>query len=140
MIASLLLDRLDGVRETGPDRWIAKCPAHEDASPSLSIRKTDDRLLIHDFAGCAVYDVLAAVGLELGDLFDPRIDTDNRSRPAVRPVPAKDILIALGTDLSFLAICAADVAKGEALAASDKKRLFQASGRFRSAVHVGGIR
>ena len=36
--AARLLDRLTGVKQTAPGRWIAKCPAHEDRSPSLSIR------------------------------------------------------------------------------------------------------
>ena len=42
MIAAKLLDRLPGVRKTGPGRWIAPCPAHEDRRPSLSIRELED--------------------------------------------------------------------------------------------------
>ncbi|MSQ55589.1 MAG: DNA primase, partial [Betaproteobacteria bacterium] len=34
MTATTLLDRLDGVRATGPGRWIAQCPAHPDKRPS----------------------------------------------------------------------------------------------------------
>jgi hypothetical protein len=50
--------------------WIANCPAHEDRLPSLSITEGDDgRLLLHCFAGCQVHDILAAVGLQVGDLF-----------------------------------------------------------------------
>ena len=64
-----LLDRLSGVRPTGPGRWIARCPAHEDRSPSLSIRDIDDRVLVHCFAGCGVGDVLSSVGLTLADLY-----------------------------------------------------------------------
>ena len=68
--ASRLLPRLQGVRETGPCRWIAQCPAHDDRSPSLSVRELEDgRLLIHDFAGCEPFAVLTAVGLEMKDLF-----------------------------------------------------------------------
>jgi hypothetical protein len=48
----------------------ACCPAHDDISPSLSIREVDDgRILIHCFSGCEVHSVVAAVGLELSDLF-----------------------------------------------------------------------
>lgn len=65
-----LLARLKGVRETGPGRWIASCPSHEDRSPSLSIREGDDgRVLLHCYAGCAPEAVLAALGLRWTDLF-----------------------------------------------------------------------
>ena len=65
-----LLPRLERVKQTGADQYIACCPAHEDRSPSLSIKRVDDRVLIHCFAGCCASDVLAAVGLSLADLYD----------------------------------------------------------------------
>jgi hypothetical protein len=66
-----VLDRLDGVKQTAPDRWIARCPAHEDRSPSLSIRQIGDgRVLLHCFSGCQIGDILAAIGLELRDLYE----------------------------------------------------------------------
>ena len=64
-----LLSRLAGVKKTGDGRYIAKCPAHSDKSPSLAITQVDEKILLHCFAGCAVNDVLAAVGMELSDLF-----------------------------------------------------------------------
>jgi DNA primase len=55
MSVAALLDRLEGVRACGPGRWVARCPAHEDRSPSLSIRKKDDgTTLLHCFSGCEV--------------------------------------------------------------------------------------
>jgi len=67
-----LLARLDGARQIGTDRYVARCPAHEDRSPSLSIRITDDKLLVHCFSGCAPDDILAAAGLAWSDLFSDR--------------------------------------------------------------------
>src|SRR5262245_42732112 len=65
-----ILPRLSAVRPRGENRWTARCPAHEDRSPSLAIRQTHDRTLIKCWAGCKASDVLAAIGLKLGDLFD----------------------------------------------------------------------
>lgn len=31
---AVLLPRLERVRELGPDRWLARCPAHDDRTPS----------------------------------------------------------------------------------------------------------
>jgi hypothetical protein len=54
----------------GKGRYMACCPAHEDRSPSLSIKECEDgRLLVHCFAGCPVSDVLEAVGLSMASLF-----------------------------------------------------------------------
>lgn len=41
--------------------WMAKCPAHDDRNPSLSIRETDGKVLLHCHAGCAQRDVIAAL-------------------------------------------------------------------------------
>jgi hypothetical protein len=51
------------------NQWIAHCPAHNDRRPSLSIRECDDRrVLMHCFAGCAVENIVAALGLRMKDL------------------------------------------------------------------------
>src|SRR2546430_17356888 len=50
--------------------WIAKCPAHDDRKPSLSIDEgLDGRALLKCHAGCDTNDVLAALGLTPADLF-----------------------------------------------------------------------
>jgi len=109
MTAAQLLDRLDGVRATGPDRWLARCPAHEDRTPSLSIRELDDgRVLLHDFGGCGAADVVAALGLELKDLF-PDWPHDNRIKPPSSRIPAADALAALDHEVHVVAIIGADI-------------------------------
>lgn len=74
----LLLSRLDGVKQSG-ERYVARCPAHQDKSPSLSLsRGKDGRALIHCHAGCEARDVLAAVGMEMRDLFPDSLSTEQR--------------------------------------------------------------
>ncbi len=75
-----LLNRLQSVREVGADQWVACCPAHEDATPSCSIRQSDDgMLLLHCFAGCETEAILDAVGLSFSDLYpEPLPDTPQR--------------------------------------------------------------
>jgi DNA primase len=64
-----LLAVLKGVRQTGPGRYMARCPAHDDRSPSLSLRETDDgRILIHCYAGCGAAAVMESLGVSLHDL------------------------------------------------------------------------
>jgi putative DNA primase/helicase len=41
--------------------WMAKCPAHDDHNPSLSIREVDGKVLLHCHAGCTQRDVIDAL-------------------------------------------------------------------------------
>ena len=64
-----VLSRLEGVKRSG-DGYIARCPAHEDRRPSLSITEGEDgRVLLKCHAGCDLDAILAALGLEKRDLF-----------------------------------------------------------------------
>jgi len=51
------------------DGWKARCPVHDDSTPSLSISEGQDgRILLHCHAGCETSHVLRAVGLSFADL------------------------------------------------------------------------
>src|SRR5262245_47175971 len=92
---SWLLTQLDQPRETR-DGWMACCPAHDDLDPSLSMRMTDDGvILLHCHAGCEFEEIVEALGIEARDLFpgrdplpEPRgpelhVPTTNGTGPAV---------------------------------------------------------
>lgn len=68
MTAEDLLPRLDAVRRSSRG-YMARCPVHQDNSPSLSIGEGADRILLHCFALCKTRDVVAALGLTMADLF-----------------------------------------------------------------------
>jgi hypothetical protein len=58
-------------RSAGAGKWQARCPAHEDRRPSLSIRKgRDGRVVLHCFGGCELDAILKATGLRMADLFE----------------------------------------------------------------------
>jgi len=61
----LLLSRLQGVKKIkGSDKWVALCPAHNDKTPSLSIRQLEDsRILINCWSGCGAIDVLESIDM-----------------------------------------------------------------------------
>jgi hypothetical protein len=60
MTAEEIAEALRG-RKTGGS-WTAQCPAHDDRTPSLSIRDSvDDKVLVHCHAGCDQRDVIAAL-------------------------------------------------------------------------------
>jgi hypothetical protein len=58
------LARALGGRKSG-EGWMARCPAHDDRNPSLSINDRGGRVLVHCFAGCpqdAVIEELKRLG------------------------------------------------------------------------------
>lgn len=117
----LLLDRHPDARKCGT-RYIARCRAHQDASPSLSLsRGQDGCALIHCFAGCTPRDVLAAVGLQLRDLF-PRSEMRQPKRgPSRAAVEHERRIVTIGISL---------LAQGATLSATDLQRLETARRRL----------
>jgi hypothetical protein len=129
MSAVDLTGRLEGVIKTGKG-WRARCPAHDGKSTSLTITEADNgTLLVHCFAGCQVHDVLAAVGLQVGDLF-ARKDLRSMSpteRSQLRQAAmlprwraALDVLV---TEASVVLIGACQLGDGEPLDDTDLIRL-----------------
>ncbi len=65
-----VLDRLEEVLPHGSG-WKARCPGHPDEIPSLSIDEGDGgRTLLHCHAGCETAAIMAALELEMRDLFE----------------------------------------------------------------------
>lgn len=100
MIAQKLLDRLDGVKQTGDYHWRARCPAHGSKGGTLSITEKDDCVVMKCFAGCDNEHILGIVGLTYADLFPPELparkhgDKNGVYADKFRPprIPPKDVL------------------------------------------------
>lgn len=127
-----VLEHLVGVKKTGSDKYIARCPAHADKRPSLTIRElSDGRVLMHCFAGCDTEAVLSAIGLTFRDLMPERIGDFSRVRPAFT---ASDAMRALAQEAGFISVAAADVVAGKPWSETELQRLSEAVGRIRTAV------
>ena len=63
-----ILDKFDNVRRSGK-RWQARCAAHEDKSPSLSITEGDICWLLRCFAGCTFLEITGSAGLDPQRMF-----------------------------------------------------------------------
>ena len=140
-----LLSRLGGVKKTGQGRWIAKCPAREDKTPSLSIRETEDgKILIHDFGGSDFLDILAAINLRPIQLIPPHLRRDNgyqRGQRAAPPVPWQDALQAIAFQATVILIAAADIMRGDGITATTFKQVQHAESVIQnalSACRMGG--
>ena len=77
-----LLARLEGVRENGERSWVARCPAHDDHNPSMSVTASGGKILMHCHAGCTIEEICAGLGIQKKDLFED--DGDLRGGGRVR--------------------------------------------------------
>lgn len=134
-----LLGALKKLKKTGPDRWIACCPAHDDRTPSLAIKDSNGTILIHCHGGCHLEDVLGAVGMSPVDLFPPRPYSPHgyEERPlrvgSVR-FTALDALRCLSGEAGIALLLACDMAEGKVLASEERDRLTLAVSRMDAAL------
>ena len=85
-----VLARLKGV-QGGNGHWKARCPSHDDRTPSLSISEGQDgRVMLKCHAGCETSAVVAAIGLELRDLFDDTSHNGGSKSQIVAEYPYHD--------------------------------------------------
>jgi putative DNA primase/helicase len=71
-----VLSRLEDVKQRS-GYHVAKCPAHDDREPSLSVSEGDDgKVLLKCHAGCDVEEIVGAMGLHMSDLFGRRSGQD----------------------------------------------------------------
>jgi hypothetical protein len=130
-----VLSKLNKVKRTGVGRYISCCPAHEDKSPSMTLRELDDgRVLIHCFSGCDAVSILGAIGLTFNDLFpEPLMQ---HGKPERRPFNAHDVLSCIKFESLLVAIAALRLAHGKAIEEPEKARLLVAAGRLNEAYEV----
>jgi len=127
----LVLSKLEGVQRHGNDNARAKSPLSDGKhSRSLSIsRGANGTVLLNDFAGHPVHEVLAAIGLTVGDLFVRR-DLRNLS-PSERSQMRQDALIprwraaleVLSREATVLQIAAGKMGNGDLLDAGELTRM-----------------
>lgn len=131
------------MRKTAPDCWIARCPAHEDREPSLSIRELDDgTVLLRCYAGCSAVAVVHAIGLELHDLFPPRPAAHHHG-----PVPRSqrpyltmsEMITLLRHSVTVVAIAAEDLSTGKPLSPEDLEAMRTAAERLHSVLEMADV-
>lgn len=140
MNADVLLSRLERVRKTGPASWRADCPnGHQHARGSLAVKIADDgRILLTCFACHDTTGILAAAGLEFGDLYperirDPSPEGRRRAREAFKVNGWRAALGVLAREATVVLVAAGMLAHDEPLTAADHDRLTMAMQRIADA-------
>ena len=137
-----LLCRLQGVRASSSRKqsWMARCPAHQDRGPSLSIGiGRNGGILLHCHAGCSCEEIAGALDVRLADLMPDDIDrlTPQGPRPALAPA---DALRAISLEITIVQMAAARMASGRGVSAEESARVGIAAQRIAETMRLAGVR
>ena len=133
-----LLLHLERAHKSGPG-WRCDCPCGHKTHGTLSLAQGDDgRVLLHCFCGCSAADVLAALGLTLGDIMPTRLrdESPEAQRAALERFRIASVQAAAGVILreaQIVLLAGADVNRGLPLDGEDASRLLVAIERIQAA-------
>lgn len=133
----VLLGRLQGVRKTSDNQYKAKCPAHEDGKPSLSIGiKDNGKILLNCFAGCQCEDIVHGVGMRMADLMPDAMPSWGKKTGNARCSIAPGDALELATHELIVAALVIEelstaVSQGSEVSTEIKDRVFSCASRIR---------
>ena len=131
------LSRLQKVKKTGSNNWIACCPSHDDKSPSMTVGVGDNGgIVLHCFAMCSAADVVGSLGLELHELMPERPEGREFVKGRARPFPAADVLAAVEQESLTVAVYAYNISNGIELDEKDRERMLTAYHRIAEARRI----
>lgn len=131
-----LLSRLQKVRKTGKDSWMACCPAHSDKNASLAIKNLDDgRILISCFASCDTYSILSAIGLDWDDVMPESL---GEHKPVKQIIYASDALRLIKYETQIILYAAYQIKKND-YTSDDVERLELSMQRIFKAMELSNV-
>jgi hypothetical protein len=137
-----LLSRLQKVKRTGNDSWMACCSAHDDRSPSLAIKDAGNgKLMLKCFAGCETIDILGAIGLDWDDVMPPKEPVQNIQtvKPRKVDIYATDALKIIRNESRVIAMAAMDITKGRVITDAELARIKLAMERINTASEASNV-
>lgn len=95
-----LLSKLEKAKAGRASEWTACCPAHSDKTPSLKITETSDGVvLLKCWAGCNAAEIVAAVDLQLRDLFPVDDGKPSRKGPSRSAIELERMIYQIGLSM-----------------------------------------
>lgn len=124
MGVDLVLNALERPKKVGKATWRANCPCCGGKNGHKFVVKesADGRVLLKCFAGCDVYSIVSALGLNMTDLF-PKTDG---GRPIRNPF-TREVAGSLSRELMVAWVILRDIANGKPISDADRARAGKAS-------------
>lgn len=141
LTARQLAERFPGKPiEITPTRFRTRSPLRNDRTPSIYISATDDgTVLVKDFGGDGVTEMLSAIGVDIASLFPPRPD-QHYVKPTPGRMAALDLVRYLKDDLLLVLAFARMIKRGEKPLETDFIALGKAIDRIHDCLSFGGLK
>lgn len=142
MSVEKILNKLNKVKRTSNNSWLACCPAHDDRTPSLSIRDTGEgKLMLRCFAGCETIDVLGAIGLDWEDVMPPKkpLEKIEMVKSQKHTLYATDALKVLKIESQIIVMAAFDIQKGRTIKEAEMARITLAMERIKTVTEAANV-
>ena len=94
-----ILDHTNAKSINGDNQYIGLCPAHDDDSPSFSIKMNDKKILMNCFAGCSFDQICSSLGIQKSETFN-QSESPEKITHNEREIQT-DIFIDLNKKVSF---------------------------------------
>jgi hypothetical protein len=135
-----VLDRLQRVKQVRPSQWKAACPIckSKEGRPVYIKEADGGRVLLHGFCGHTTGELVEALGLSIGDLFERPIE--HRRGPERHQIPARDLLDMIDREALVIATLALELKAEGDLWDEQWERIATAAARIgwaRDAAHGG---
>ena len=126
-----ILPLLDKVRQTGPGRWVACCPVHEDRTPSLVINDKDGKIIIHCFGcGCGFDEFCQALDISIDEMFPEKLEANYSGIRKREYFNARDVLKTLSKEITVALLITESLKNGGQLNTDERGRLILAHARI----------
>lgn len=138
MSVNKILNKLQKVKSNGNGSYMACCPAHEDRSPSLSVKDNGDgRIMLRCFAGCETIDVLNAIGLDWDDVMPPKQEKLlHVIKPKEHKIYTTDALEVIRNEARIIVMCAIDIDKNVKVTDAELARVKKAMTRINTVIEA----
>ncbi len=138
MSINVILDKLQKVKSHGNGSFMACCPAHDDRSPSLSIKDNGDgRIMFKCFAGCETLDILQSIGLDWDDVMPPKQEKIVHTvKPKAFQIYATDAIQIIRIESQIILMAAMDITNGVKISDSEMDRVKKAMLRINTALEA----
>jgi hypothetical protein len=127
----LVLSRLEKVRQRQSNQWSARCPAHNDKSPSFSVAEKDDgSVRFRCWTGCTYEEVIQALGLNPSDLYPPKNLSGKEPKRPQRLLTSSQALEMLEIESQIILFIGTNICNGKTPSQKDLDRCIKAASRI----------